>query len=118
VNSLEWIYDKYGFDVLGRTLRLAVGAWEGDSASLSSTMLRGIAHLLASFGEQVRDDAFSERLGEVSPREITRDGRLRNLGYVGYSEVMLFAYNRGRKSSLSTAPLHSGKPKITAEVQL
>ncbi len=117
VSGLEWIYDKYGYDVLGRTLRLVVGAWEGDADSLSATMLRGIAHLLASFGDQVRDDAFSERLGMLSPREIIRDGKLRNLGYLGYSEVMLFAYNRGHRSNLPTAPLHSHKSKYWQETQ-
>ena len=49
VSSLEMIYDKYGYHVLDRTLRLCVGAWEGDVNSLSANILKGIARLIVAF---------------------------------------------------------------------
>jgi len=101
ITSLEWIFDKYGYDILDRTLRLVVGAWEGDSSSLSSSMLKGIAHLISSCGNKIRDDAFSERLGLIKPLEILADARMRKQGYVGCAEVLMYAYNKGRKASLS-----------------
>ena len=106
VSCLEKIYDKYGYHILDRTLRLAVAAWEGESQSLSATMLRGISHLIVTFGDQLRDDGFAERLGQVSSYEIARDAKTRNLGFIGYAEVMLIAYNKNRKGCLPMYRLH------------
>lgn len=42
IATLEDIYNKYGYDVLQRVLRLCVITWEGEPDSLSSGYLRGI----------------------------------------------------------------------------
>ena len=41
VGALEFIYDKYGHETLDRTLRLALGTWEGERLSLTSVERRG-----------------------------------------------------------------------------
>jgi hypothetical protein len=112
VYCLVQLYEKYGYHVLDRTLRLAVAAWEGESQSLSASMLRGIAHLVITFGEQLRDDGFAERLGQSSSREIVRDAKMRSPGAIGYSEIMLIAYNKNRKGCLSMSRLRDSKPYV------
>jgi hypothetical protein len=112
VYCLVQLYEKYGYHVLDRTLRLAVTAWEGESQSLSASMLRGIAHLVITFGEQLRDDGFVERIGQSSSREIVRDAKMRSPGAIGYSEVMLIAYNKNRKGCLSMSRLRDSKSYV------
>lgn len=51
VSTLENIYERFGYHVLDRTLRLCVGTWEGDMNSLSANMLNGIARLVYTFGD-------------------------------------------------------------------
>jgi hypothetical protein len=50
VGALENIYDKYGYDVLDRVLRLIIMTWEGEQKSFSANMMNGLARLLNSFG--------------------------------------------------------------------
>ncbi|HWQ74982.1 MAG: DUF6551 family protein [Clostridiaceae bacterium] len=104
VSCLEYIYKKYGFHVLDRTLRLCVGTWEGDYNSLSANMLKGIALLVVAFGNALKDDAFKERVGKFSSREIGRIAKERKAGSLGYAEAMLQIYNKKMK-----APLHWNK---------
>ena len=72
VSSLEFIYRKYGFHVLDRSIRLCVGTWEGEVGSLSSGILKGIAILIVTFGDNIKDDVFKEKVGTYSSREISR----------------------------------------------
>lgn len=100
VASLEFIYDKYGYHVLDRTLRLCIATWEGDSFSLSANILKGIARLAATFGDNLRDDIFKEKVGDVSAKQISRTAKERRPGHLGYSEAMLLQYNRKCKYPL------------------
>lgn len=58
VNALENIYDKYGFHILDRVLMLCIGTWKGDYNSLSRNILSGVAHIIAAFGDLIKDDTF------------------------------------------------------------
>jgi len=109
VSCLEYIYQKYGFHVLDRTLRLCIGTWEGDSNSFSANMLKGIAHLIVAFGDVLKDDAFKEKVGKFSSREIGRIAKDRKAGSLGYTEAMLIAYNKKMKSPLKWAKLYMTK---------
>ena len=111
VASLEQIYKKYGFHVLDRTIRLCVATWEGEAGSLCSGILKGIAKMVVSFGDELKDDVFKEKVGECSSREIRRSARERQGGSVGYAEAMLFAYNAKTRKGLSQARLYVGKKK-------
>jgi len=100
VSCLEQIYRKSGYHSLERTLRLIVSTWEGDPTSLSSSIIRGVSMIVDVYGESIKDDAFSERLGNISVIEIIRNGKSRRPGIIGYAEAMILAYNKNSKSNL------------------
>ena len=106
VSSVESIYDKFGYHVLDRTLRLCVGTWEGDMDSLSANVLNGLARLVYTYGEQLRDDSFKERVGAVSIKQLSRTAKERRPGSLGYAEAMLVVYNRKCKYPLQWTKLY------------
>ena len=108
VSTLESIFRKYGIQVLERTLRLCVGAWEGESNSMSASMIKGITRIVVAYGDEIRDDSFKEKVGRLSVREIARKAKERGGGSIGYSEVMVMAYNFKRiHFQLDVNKLHS-----------
>ena len=111
VSSLEYIYDKYGYHVLDRTLPLCIGTWEGEPSSLSANMFKGIAKLVAAFGEKMRDDIFKEKVGDHSSKEIIRTAKERRAGAAGYAEAMLIAYNKKMKYPLRWSSLYKDTNK-------
>lgn len=100
VPSLEYIYEKYGYHVLDRTLRLCIGTWEGELNSLASGMLKGIAKLIDVYGDSLNDDIFKEKLGSVTAKEISRTAKERKSVTMGYAEAMVNVYNRKMKAGL------------------
>lgn len=111
VATLESIHDKYGFHILDRTLRLIIGTWEGTPKSFSANMLNGIARLIYSFGDDLKDDIFKEKLGRVSIKELSRNARDRKAGSLGFSEAMLLIYNQKTKKPLRFEQLYAHKSK-------
>ena len=110
VSSLESIYKKYGYHALSRVLRLCVGAWEGDPSSLTANMLNGVARLVVTYGDKLKDEEFKEKVGAISARQIGRQAKERCPGSMGYAETMVMAYNGKKKSlqgRLSMSKLHS-----------
>lgn len=93
ISALENIFEKYGYHTLDRTLRLCVGAWEGDRNSFSGNILNGVARIIVSFGETLHDEIFKEKVGSLSIKQLTRNARDRRPGSAGYAEAMLLAYN-------------------------
>lgn len=114
VNALEYIFDKYGYQVLDRTLFLLVSTWEGEVDSLGSNMLKGVAKLIVAYGDQLNDEEFVNRLSKVSVREIIRTAKDRHAGTQGYAEAMLLQYNKRLKYPLRWNSLTS-KPATPAE---
>ncbi|MGN8874188.1 DUF6551 family protein [Pseudoflavonifractor sp. HCP28S3_F10] len=106
VSTLENIFDKFGYHVLDRTLRLCVGTWEGDMNSLSANMLNGIARLVYTFGDAMKDETFKEKVGEMSVKLLSRTAKERRPGSMGYAEAMLLAYNRKCKYPLKWTKLY------------
>lgn len=106
VSSLENIYDKFGYHVLDRTLRLCVGTWEGDMNSLSANFLNGVARLIVAFGDSLKDDIFKEKVGFMSVKQLSRTAKERRPGSIGYAEAMLVAYNRKCKYPLRWTKLY------------
>ena len=107
VSCLEYIYQRFGFHVLDRTLRLCIGTWEGEYYSLTANMLRGIARMIVAFGDVLKDDAFKDKVGKFSAREIGRTAKDRKAGSLGYAEAMLIAYNKKLKNPLKWAKLYT-----------
>lgn len=106
VAALEYIYDRYGYEILSRTLRLCIGAWEGHPQSLGASILKGIARVLKVFGTDIKDEIFIDKLGNVSIKEIIRTAKERKGGAIGYSEAMVLEYNKKGHSALSIQKLH------------
>ena len=111
VATLVYIHERYGFHVLDRSLRLCIGTWEGDAYSLTANMLKGVALLVATYGETMRDDIFKDKVGVHTAREIGRTAKERKAGSIGYAEAMLIAYNKKMKSgTLHWNKLYTHKP--------
>jgi len=115
VATLVYIFQKYGFHVLDRTLRLCIGAWEGDDHSLSANMLKGVARLVVAFGDNMKDDIFKDKVGIYSSRDIGRTAKERRAGAIGYAEAMLIAYNKKMKSALKWSELYTNKVNYVEE---
>lgn len=116
VGALEFIYDRYGYEVLDRTLRLALGTWESERFSLSSGMLKGIAQLIAAFGDSLNDEVFKDHAGHYSAKAISRTAKDRRPGTVGFAEALLIIYNGKNKKKLSLSKLYwsNGKKRGVA----
>lgn len=110
VSTLERIYDKFGQNVLDRTLRLAVATWEGETNSFSGNMLMGIARIVVAYGDSLKDDVFKDHVGRVSVKSIIRTAKERRPGALGFSEAMMLAYNNKNKYRLSLRTLYGGRP--------
>lgn len=109
IATVERIYDRYGYHVLDQTLRMIVGTWEGEAYSFSANMLSGVARIIFSYGDSLKEDIFKEKLSRITPREIGRTARERKAGSLGYAETLIIYYNKNRKSTLSFERLYTRK---------
>lgn len=100
VSTLESIFQKYGYHVLDRVLRLCVGTWEGDVNSFSANMLNALAKLCVTFGDSLNEEVFKEKLGAVPIRTLARNARERRSGSMGFAEAMILEYNGKKKTGL------------------
>ena len=102
VSTLENIYERFGYHVLDRTLRLCVGTWEGDMNSLSANMLNGIARLVYTFGDALKDETFKEKVGEMSVKLLSRTAKERRPGSMAVSYTHLFQKHIHCSKNIST----------------
>ena len=105
IAALENIFDKYGYHVLDKALRMLVSTWEGEMYSLSGNTLNAVARLIAAYGDALNEETFKERLGLVSMKTIIRTARERRPGSLEYAEAMLVFYNKKCKYRLSMKKL-------------
>ena len=106
IAALENIFDKYGYHVLDKALRILVSTWEGEMYSLSGNTLNAVARLIAAFGDALNEETFKERLGLIPMKTIIRTARERRPGSLGYAEAMLVFYNKKCKYRLSMKKLY------------
>lgn len=107
VATIEQIYDKYGYHVLDRTLRLSTATWEGENHSYSANVLNGIAKMINAYGDLLHDNIFKQKLSEVSIKELIRTAKERRSGSLGYAEAMVNIYNKRLKDGSQNAlPMH------------
>ena len=99
VSTLEAIYQKYGYHVLSRVLRIIIGTWEGDCNSFSANIMNAVAKLCVVYKEQMNDETFKEKVGAVSIKQLTRTAKDRRPGAMGYAEAMILEYNGKKKSN-------------------
>jgi hypothetical protein len=109
LNCLQKLFDKYGYHLLDRVIRLCVITWEGDPLSLSANMMNGVSRLIIAFGDALKDDVFRDRVGIFSARDISRTARERRAGSLGFAEALLMAYNRKSKAGLQWSKLYGRK---------
>ncbi|MBO5068238.1 MAG: hypothetical protein J6C62_07550 [Clostridia bacterium] len=99
VSTLEKIFTRYNYHVLDRTIKLISGTWEGDCNSFSANILRAVAKLIAIYKNELNDDVFKERLGDVSIKQLIRTAKERRPGTMGVAEAMVIEYNGKKKIS-------------------
>lgn len=109
ISTLEYLHRKFGFHILDRTLRLCIGTWDGDTAALTASILKGVSKLVAAFGNDLKEDAFKEKVGRCSIKEISRSATERRNGSLGYAEAMLSIYNKRHKIPLKRSKLYNNK---------
>ena len=112
----EYIFDHYGYEILDRSLRLALGTWEGEPISLTSGMLKGIAMLISAYGDSLDDETFKEHVGKYSAKAISRNAKDRRPGTIGFAEALVIVYNGQKKKHLSLKKLYwsNGRKKGAA----
>lgn len=121
ISTLESIFTKYGYHVLDHVLRLCIATWEGEDNSLSANMLNAIAKLVTTYGENLNDETFKERLSTVSIKQLTRTAKERHPGMLGVAEVMVIEYNGKKKNgSYTRLPMRYlyEKPKLPQDFTL
>ena len=109
VGALETIFQKYGYEMLDRVLKLIIMAWEGEPKSFSANMMNGLARFLYAYPDKISDEVFKEKLGEVSIKELTKTAKERRAGSLGFAEAMLIIYNKRMKNPLPWNDLYSNK---------
>ena len=68
--------------------------------SLCANFLNGVARLVNTYGDKLKEELFKERVGATSVKQLTRNAKERRPGSMGFSEAMLVAYNRKCKYPL------------------
>ena len=109
VATLEAIYDKYGYEMLDRVLKLIIMTWEGEPKSFSANIMNGIARLLYAYQDNIKDEIFKAKLGEVSIKEISKTAKERRAGSLGYAEAILLIYNKKMRNALQWNMLYNNK---------
>ncbi len=61
--------------------------------------MNAVTKLCVVYKDQLKDEVFSEKLGAVSIKQLTRTARDRRKGSMGFAEAMLLEYNGKRKSN-------------------
>ena len=69
-------------------------------------MLKGVAKMVHTYGEALRDDQFIERMSKIPLREIIRAAKERNVGSLGYAEAIFTFYNKKMKYPLQRHRLY------------
>lgn len=98
VSTVQSIFRKYGYHTLRRVLKLCVATWEGDMHSFSANIMNAITRLIITYGDDLNDEIFKEKLGMVSLKYLARTAKERNIGALGFAEAMVIEYNGKTKN--------------------
>lgn len=93
-------YRMLGSALFARMLSMMWGAWQGDTCSLTASVILGMALFVKTYDTEFTDKVFIRRLSEVDPEEINRRGRAdfstSNASFK-FACVILEKYNGQRK---------------------
>ena len=71
--------------------------------------MNGIARLLYAYQDNIKDEIFKAKLGEVSIKEISKTAKERRAGSLGYAEAILLIYNKKMRNALQWNMLYNNK---------
>jgi hypothetical protein len=117
ISTLEEIFEKQGYEMLSRILGLIIATWEGAPMSLSSNILKGVTKFMVAYGDEVRDEAFKEKLSQISIKELTRNAKDRRAGSLGYAEAIVLAYNNRKQNGVLKMEKLYAKKKKSVETE-
>lgn len=101
LTTLNRAYNALGEDDYREFLALIRDAWNGDEASLSSEMLKGMYVFYTTYKGQFNRKALVERCSKVSPTVMVREGKAStDPGFAKYARQILRAYNTKAKNRL------------------
>ena len=117
VSALESVFDGYGYHVLDQTIRLILATWEGERGSFTGSMIKGMAKIIVTYGNELQEEEFKAKVGCYSIRTVIRRGREICAGSLGIATAMVNIYNEKRKRYLLQADrlYGSGKGKRIRE---
>lgn len=105
VSALRTIYNRHGISTVDKTLRTLSTVWGGDTAAVSSAILRGFAIFLNEFSEHVSVKRLKQQVGDrFTPANFQEAATVRKRTTLekvdeAISELLLREYNRGLKDS-------------------
>lgn len=111
ISTIQKIYEKEGYEVLDRVLRLIVITWEGEAYSLSTMMLKAVTMIVKAYGDAISDALFKDRLRDYTAREIIRAARDKHNGTLGLAEEIINYMNRRNRTPIDYQPLYTLKKK-------
>lgn len=76
-------------------------------------MLNGVSRLINTYGDELKDELFKERLSKVSVKEVSRTAKDHRAGSLGYAEALLLIYNKKTHNPLRMEKLYASKKKKT-----
>lgn len=117
IATLEQIYEKYGYHILDRVIRLIVGTWEGDQNSFYANIIKAVCKLVLTYGDALDDEMFKERIGAISLKLLIRTAKERRPGTMGVAEVLVIEYNGKKKSPYSRLRLNKLYMKDTDDTE-
>ncbi len=68
-------YSLLGHIGFSQAIRLIKETWNGDSDSLNMYIISGMALFVKTYGGEINEKLFVEKLSKVAPMEIVKDGR-------------------------------------------
>lgn len=101
LTTLATIYANLGDNEYRDMLALIRDTWDGDAASYSAEVLKGMYIFVTTYKGQYNRKAFIERCGKVSPSVILREGKAStDPGFAKYARQIMKAYNTKVKNRL------------------
>ncbi len=100
VSAIESVYDKYGYQILDRTLNLLIATWEGEQGSFGGTMIKAVAKVIVTYGDEMQEEVFKANVGNYTVRAIVRRAKEICPGIKGYATALVNAYNDKKKRNL------------------
>lgn len=105
ITTVQAIYEKFGYHILNRVIRIILSTWEGDKRSFSANMMNAVCKLCVIYRKQLDEEVFKERLGNLSIKELTRRAKERRQGHMGFAEAMVLEYNGKKKTAAGRLPI-------------